>query len=80
MEEKHNKVVGDYTQSKHLGKGQFGEVHLCFKTDHPEEVYAMKAVKKTGLANNPKLAELFKTEVKVMKFISHPNIIHCYDF
>jgi serine/threonine protein kinase len=80
MEAKHQKVVGAYTFLKELGKGQFGVVSLCCKTDNPAEQYAIKVIEKKMLANNAKLQELFRTEVKIMKFIKHPNVVHCYDF
>jgi serine/threonine protein kinase len=76
MKAPHQKVVGAYTFLKDLGNGQFGEVSLCCKTDNPEKQYAIKVYDKKMWDKNAKLREMFKTEVKFMKSITHPNVVH----
>ena len=73
-----NKKVGDYTFRKKLGKGQFGEVWLCYHENNQYTGYAIKAVKKSLLQG--KLTQLFDTEVNVMCKLNHPNLVHCHEF
>ena len=75
-----HRVVGEYEMVGDLGAGQFGKVYKAAKPSDPNNFYAIKQIAKKSLEKNAKLAELFKTEVKVMKYINHPNILHCYEF
>ena len=69
-----NKKIGDYTLTKHLGAGAFGDVYLAKKdTDNSE--WAIKTVALNKL-NNKKALEFFKQEVGIMRKINHPNIMH----
>lgn len=74
------KTVGDYDLLGILGSGNFGTVYKAEKDKFPGIFYAIKQVKKETLMSNKKLEQLFRTEVKIMKFIKHPNILHCYEF
>jgi len=66
-----------YNILKFIGKGQFGSVYKASKNGSTEE-FAIKAVDKKNL-NHPKLIELFQTEITIMKKISHPNILKCFE-
>lgn len=73
------KRVGDYVLVSELGKGQFG---IVFKGKHATtgDVYAVKTVKKASINSNPKLKSLFDTEINIMSKISHPNVLHLYEY
>lgn len=77
------KVIGDYNLIKKLGQGQFGQVFLATKgsdfNSHSSKKYAVKQISKSKINGNSLLLRLFKTEVGVMKKITHPNIIKLYD-
>ena len=75
-----NKVVGDYHFVKVLGKGQFGEVFQAYHVNNTQDYYAVKCIPKNAIKKGTKLEQLFDTEVKVMKTLNHPNILHCHDF
>lgn len=70
--------VGDYDFVNLLGRGCYGEVYRAVHNQTHQEV-AVKIVAKSKLASQQKLLDLFKTEVRVMREISHPNILKCYD-
>jgi serine/threonine protein kinase len=40
--------------------------------------YAIKKIKKSNYKDE-KLHKLFRTEESIMKKITHPNILHCYE-
>lgn len=73
------KKVGNYLLVSKLGEGQFGTV---FKATHQttNEIYAVKAIDKSKVNKNPKLRQLFDTEMAVMSKIKHPNILHLYEY
>lgn len=74
MEEK---VIGGYKFKNLLGEGQFGKV---FKAVGPDSIeYAVKVLDKDTIDSNPMLDTLLKTEVAIMKEISHPNILHLFE-
>lgn len=70
--------VGDYDFVSLLGRGCYGEVYKAIHNQTHREV-AVKIVAKSKLASQQKLIDLFKTEVRVMRDITHPNILKCYD-
>lgn len=70
--------VGDYDFVSLLGRGCYGEVYKAVHNQTHREV-AVKIVAKSKLASQQKLIDLFQTEVKVMRDITHPNILKCYD-
>ena len=73
------KKVGNYLLVSKLGEGQFGTV---FKATHQQtnEIFAVKSILKSKINQNPKLRQLFDTEMAVMSKIKHPNILHLYEY
>jgi serine/threonine protein kinase len=73
------KLIGKYVLEKVLGEGQFGKVFRARQKDTGE----FFAVKKMGVAkidSNSTLKRLMMTEVSVMREITHPNILHLFEF
>lgn len=68
------KKLGDYTMEKFLGAGQFGSAYLSRKVNDPK-YYAIKVVPKSKVNSNPKLKEMFHSEIAIMQKINHPNVI-----
>jgi serine/threonine protein kinase len=73
------KKVGNYLLVSKLGQGQFGVVYKATHQD-TDETFAIKAVDKKKVNSNPKLRKLFDTEMSIMSKISHPNILHLYEY
>ena len=73
------KQVGNYLLVSKLGEGQFGTV---YKATHQEtdETFAVKTIEKKKVNSNPKLRKLFDTEMSIMSKITHPNILHLYEY
>jgi serine/threonine protein kinase len=74
---RHAFFVGKYKLLERLGAGGMGTV---FKAYHPmtDRVVALKLVNKALLANPPAVAR-FRTEVRLICSLNHPNIITAYD-
>ena len=70
-------LVDDLTLLKVLGKGSFGEVYLTSKTGCKEKFATKKISKK--FAQNPKAKKYLDNEIKILKEISHPNIVKLYE-
>ena len=70
-------LVGDYTLTKSLGKGAFGEVYITSKQGTQEKFATKKIDKK--FARNPKAKKYIDNEIKILKSIEHENIIKLYD-
>ena len=70
-------LVDDLTLLKVLGKGSFGEVYLTSKTGCKEKFSTKKISKK--FAQNPKAKKYLDNEIKILKEISHPNIVKLYE-
>ena len=70
-------LVGDYTLTKSLGKGAFGEVYITSKQGTQEKFATKKIDKK--FARNPKAKKYIDNEIKILKSIDHENIIKLYD-
>ena len=62
-----------------IGQGQFGSVFKALNQE-TNELFAIKCIEKSKLDYNPKMKELFNTEMWIMKTLNHPNILHLYDF
>lgn len=70
----HSDINEQYTFGKTLGSGAFGEVVLAVH----KLTKAQRAVKIINPGTTTKSREHLKSEVEVMKTISHPNIVHTY--
>ena len=48
------KKIGNYIieMTENLGRGQFGQVKRCYRTDQPEKKYACKVITKSQLNSN----------------------------
>ncbi|CAB3994469.1 MAP microtubule affinity-regulating kinase 3 isoform X4 [Paramuricea clavata] len=68
--------IGNYKLLKTIGKGNFAKVKLAKHTPTDKEV-AIKIIDKTQL-NPSSLQKLFR-EVRIMKFLDHPNIVKLYE-
>eukprot|EP00794_Sanderia_malayensis_P020542 gene20542-22563_t len=68
--------IGKYRLSKTIGKGNFAKVKLAKHLPTGREV-AIKIIDKTQL-NPTSLQKLFR-EVRIMKFLDHPNIVKLYE-
>lgn len=73
------KRVGDYILDKRIGWGAFAQVYKGFsiKTNEP---FAIKVVDVCRLADkNSKLTENLNYEIRILKELSHTNIVRLYD-
>ncbi|KAI0979108.1 hypothetical protein GJ496_010853 [Pomphorhynchus laevis] len=68
--------IGQYRFIKTIGKGNFAKVKLARHIPTGKEV-AVKIIDKT-LLNKSSLQKLFR-EVKIMKVLSHPNIVKLFE-
>lgn len=68
--------IGKYKLIKTIGKGNFAKVKLAKHLPTGREV-AIKIIDKTQL-NPTSLQKLFR-EVRIMKFLDHPNIVRLYE-
>ena len=66
--------IGDYVIEKQIGKGTVGEVIQCRDVRTRRRV-ALKKISKARIAQMH-LSKHVKQEIKLMKEISHPNILH----
>lgn len=70
------KIISDYIIKKRLGKGSYsvvyGGIHKI--TNHP---IAVKHITKSLVKNG--ILEKLVVEIDILKYISHPNIIHLID-
>lgn len=78
--ETQKKKVGNYLLVSTLGKGQFGVVYKGVFIDDQKKIFAIKCINKGKLEGNAILSRLFQTEMNVMSKISHPNVMHLYEF
>ena len=62
-------LVGDYTLTKSLGKGAFGEVYITSKQGTQEKFATKKIDKK--FARNPKAKKYIDNEIKILNQIKH---------
>jgi serine/threonine protein kinase len=73
------KLIGKYILEKVLGEGQFGKV---FRARHKDtgELFAIKKMPMNRIDSNSTLKRLMMTEVSIMRDITHPNILHLFEF
>ncbi|KAL8094175.1 hypothetical protein AgCh_035879 [Apium graveolens] len=73
---KSSRVVGDYLVGKQIGSGSFSVVwHGKHRVYHTE--VAIKEIVTGRLTK--KLEESLLSEIRILRHINHPNIIHLYD-
>jgi DNA-binding response OmpR family regulator len=61
-----------------LGRGGMGTVYLALDRQLNEEV-ALKVVRKELLENDPQILERLKSEIRLARKISHPNVVRAHD-
>ena len=71
-------IIDEYTITKPIGKGAFGDVYLGTKRGSPIK-YAFKKLNKAKYLKNPKVFKYFENEISILKDVNHPNIIKIYD-
>jgi serine/threonine protein kinase len=71
------KQVGEYEVKETLGEGAFGVVRKVMHTPSKTE-FAMKMLDKEKLRAED-LGKALKNEVKLMKLIQHPNVVHLHE-
>ncbi len=64
----------DFELLKLLGKGSFGKVLLVRKNDEPEQLYAMKVLKKTEVSEAKQRLHTL-TERNILATVKHPNVV-----
>lgn len=73
-----NDQVGDYKSTyeiiKELGTGSFGQVYKVKHLKYPDQVYAMKIIKKRTLDD-----DTIVNEINCLKELDHPNIMKVYE-
>jgi serine/threonine protein kinase len=70
--------LGDYKLIRPIAKGGMGQVFEAHQTRLGRSV-ALKVLN-TNLADDPMFIQRFEREAKAAAAISHPNIVHVYDF
>ena len=70
--------VDEYTLTKRIGKGVFGEVYLGFKKGSQAK-YAIKKKELSRYLKNIKAKRYLDNQILIMKDINHPNIIKLLD-
>ena len=74
---KYRNIYDHYTFLDHLGNGSYGNVVLG-RDEKTKELAAIKIIDKAN--KSQKLLEYIKTEVEIMKFCKHDNIIKFIDY
>ena len=72
------KRVGRYTVLKALGRGGMGEVYKAFDAEN-EVVVALKVVRKALAGSQEYLRRFHDREAKLVRQLSHPNIVELYE-
>lgn len=73
--------IGPYTLLRKLARGGMAEIFLARKSG-PEGFARDLVVKRMlpHLTANPELSDLFKDEARIAARMTHPNVVHVYDF
>ncbi|KAG2232524.1 hypothetical protein INT48_005414 [Thamnidium elegans] len=69
------KQIGLYRIIKLLGVGAFSHVYLASHIESAK-LFAIKAIQKGKLLDDPRVRSSIEREVGVLKFIDHSNIVH----
>ena len=70
--------IKDYTFVKVIGEGNYGRVYEVFN-EKTRESSAAKAAPKELFKRTPKLMELMKTEIRVLKECKNENVVRYVD-
>jgi serine/threonine protein kinase len=73
------KRIDKYIFGEQIGQGRFASVHIV-TSDCDSKQYVMKQLPKKHYKTDPEYAEFLTQETKIMKKISHPNIITLENF
>jgi len=71
--------VGIYDLLEEIGRGQFSTVYLARLQTDKTVFFAAKVIKKKLIEKNTRLKELLDNEMKIMRSVKHPNILHLHD-
>ena len=69
--------IDDFVLLKRIGKGNFGEVFLTQRKGYPQ-LYATKKMERS-VCERPPLLDRLVNEVRILKFVNHPNIVKFID-
>jgi len=72
-----NTRIKDITLIKFIGKGSFGTVYLSKKDGKPG-YFATKQIER-AMADKPGYYKYFENELRLLKDLHHPNIVHLED-
>ena len=72
-----NTRIKDITLLKFIGKGSFGTVYLSKKDGKPG-FFATKQIERS-MADKPGYYKYFENELRLLKDLHHPNIVHLED-
>ena len=72
-----SKKIKDVTLLKFLGKGSYGTVYLSTKDGKPG-YFATKQIERS-IADKPSFYKYFENELRLLKDLHHPNIVHLED-
>lgn len=70
--------IKDYTFVKVIGEGNYGKVYEVFN-EKAQESAAAKVAPKELFKRTPKLMELMKTEIRVLKECKNENVVRYVD-
>eukprot|EP01113_Clastostelium_recurvatum_P026107 TRINITY_DN3133_c0_g1_i2.p1 TRINITY_DN3133_c0_g1~~TRINITY_DN3133_c0_g1_i2.p1 ORF type:complete len:1126 (+),score=187.84 TRINITY_DN3133_c0_g1_i2:1587-4964(+) len=70
-------TIGNYILERTIGRGQFGKVKLAHHRKIPSQKVAIKIINKSKV--DPDALNTIQREVRIMKLLSHPNIIRLYE-
>jgi serine/threonine protein kinase len=71
--------IGRYVLTKKIGQGQYGAVWLAKHLD-TGNLFAVKKLDRSQIDSSQILKRLLQTEISIMHEISHPNIMHLFEF
>ncbi|CAG9329416.1 unnamed protein product [Blepharisma stoltei] len=67
-------IENDYYFIKPIGKGQSAQIFLAERANNNKQ-YAIKAITKIKLVENPDILRNLTNEIKIMRQCNHPNIL-----